>query len=84
MAEHKSPPEKHRINYSKTGGPYNSILEKEGRRNKFSLKIYQYSATITKISIYRHQFLPRTASSTAWMESSGRGSSQGSPAKVSR
>ena len=28
MAEHKSPPEKHRINYSKTGGPYNSILEK--------------------------------------------------------
>ena len=38
MAEHKSPPEKHRINYSKTGGPYNSILEKRGAMQQILAK----------------------------------------------
>ena len=28
MAGHKSPPEKHQVYYNKTGGAYNSILEK--------------------------------------------------------
>jgi len=53
MAGHKSPPEKHRTNYSKTGGFYNSISEiKRVIRQIIAKKVSIFSNAYQNIDIF--------------------------------